>query len=248
MTSGPQPPVSLIAIVGPPVAGKTTVAQQLLRGGEAQVFHLDRFVRRGCRDGWLHPDALACLDPYTDRATTHLDSVLQSAFLDGRFPAAADRVALDGFPHTATHLRLLRDTSRACGARLGVIELTADDVTLATRCTQRRRCLVCTPDAADAVYRFAPPEPEFAAQCPTCSASMMIRAVDDRSVFLDRLCKYRNWRDAVQDSAQDLDIPWLVIDTTREPQSLSYMAEVRAAITQIEEHAARPPQPRGGSR
>jgi adenylate kinase family enzyme len=248
MTSGPQPPVSLIAIVGPPVAGKTTVAQQLLRGGEAQVFHLDTFVRRGCRDGWLHPDALACLDPYTDRATTHLGAVLQAAFLDGRFPAAADRVALDGFPRTPTHLRLLHSTSRACNARLGFIELGADDLTLATRCTERRRCLTCTPDPSDTVYRTAPSEPEFDAQCPTCDAPMMIRTVDDRPVFLKRLGHYRSWRDTVHDTAHDLDIPWIEVDTTSGAQPTSYMADVRAAITRIEEHVARPPQPRSDSR
>jgi adenylate kinase family enzyme len=236
---------SIVAIVGPPLAGKSTVAEQLQNDELAHVFQLEPFVRDGCRDGWLHPNALACLDPYTDSGTADLDTVLHAAFLEGRFAVSTGRVVIDGFPYTAAHLRMLRDISRASGARLAVIELGAADANLARRCLGRSTCLVCTPDHSLTAYQQAPPDRAFAEPCPTCKAPTMIRVVDDSAVFRERLRQYRSRRDGLQDAADTHGVPWVFIDTS--PPPATYMVQVRAAVARSDGRPP-PPQPRLGSR
>jgi adenylate kinase family enzyme len=241
------PPATLIALIGPPISGKSTVAADLRHDPGTRMFDLEEVARDGHRDGWFPAHVLPRSDPYSDYDADHIGQFLRAAIVNGHFVAPQARVVLDGFPRSATHLRLLHRACRTSGARLAVVELVTSDLNLMTRRFQRRRCLACIPDPNDNPYQQAPHEDGLDDWCPQCGHPMMALTADEPLPFMERLERYVYRRPAIEQTARDLDVAWSSVDTTPPPST--HLPRVRASIAAFEagRHPSQPlvVRPRG---
>lgn len=177
---------AFVALIGPPGAGKTTVARALSRRHKVAVFRLREAVRAYSNllaDLPASDDPLGWLDMEAVRRTLH------AAFVKGRF-TFEDVVLLDNFPGTAAQLRLLAEVSALVGGRLTLLELRARHDTVRKRVAERRTCPCCGPDPhAPATVSTADP-----ARCGVCGAVLDQRESDHparhrlrRSRYLENL-------------------------------------------------------------
>ncbi|MFC0844669.1 nucleoside monophosphate kinase [Streptomyces noboritoensis] len=167
-------PTSVVAVLGPPASGKTTVADALADAHGAAVFRVREAAHRMARTepiiaaaveatadplGWL-PDLLA-----HDLARTALDAAV------GRL------VVLEGYPGNRVQAQALALLLRARCRRLSVIELTARPGTLAARLARRRVCAVCDP-APGGPRRQAATDASRPGRCGACGAQLSVRDTD----------------------------------------------------------------------
>ncbi|SCF25365.1 Adenylate kinase [Micromonospora marina] len=204
MRSHPASPQSMIAVIGPPGSGKTTVVTALAAHERVSVFRLREAVRR-C------PDLLAGLPPSTvplgwvsDEAVV---KVLRGMFLEHRFPTGDEPILLDNFPGTASQLRHLASIATSLGRRLSILELRATAATLAVRVAARRVCRRCGPD------RHAPARPAASdpARCARCGGELKRRDTDNPHIHALRLARYQRNRPKIAAAATRLHIPHLVL-------------------------------------
>ncbi|MGH3914007.1 MAG: AAA family ATPase, partial [Pseudonocardiaceae bacterium] len=105
---------SLVAVIGPPGAGKTTVVTALAKQRALPVFRLREAVI-------AYSDLLADLAPSTDPlgwvGVQAVHRILRVAFIDGRFDTGIGPVLLDNFPGTAHQLHRLAGVSAVIDRR-----------------------------------------------------------------------------------------------------------------------------------
>jgi len=113
----------LVAVLGPPGAGKTTVISALGQSRSLPVFRLREAVN-------AYSDLLADLAPSTDPlgwvGVQAVQRILRAAFIDGRFRIGVGPALLDNFPGTAHQLHRLADVAAVTGRRIAILELRAD--------------------------------------------------------------------------------------------------------------------------
>lgn len=195
----------VLALVGPPAVGKSTVSAVLAERG-AEVFKLREFARY-CRDqrvlrselfestdrlGWLRDEVVAAL--------------LTVAF-DGGFPTQG-LVVLESLPGTAAQLRLVM---KAAGSRFAVAELTADDATVLARAAARRVCSSCEADALGDPRRPAIASLLDHGRCARCGDQLLRRRGDDPATFAVRLERFRHNIPMIRREAAAAGVPYRVI-------------------------------------
>lgn len=131
----------IVAVIGPPAAGKSTLTAGLI-DGRARVFRLREYARDTTPPPVpLQSDPLGWLPD--DTAT----ALVADALTHGRHgPRPGKLPVLEGYPgnaHQATHLARW---TREHNATLGVLELTGDRDTCSARADGRRVCSNCEPD------------------------------------------------------------------------------------------------------
>jgi adenylate kinase family enzyme len=195
----------LVAVIGPPGAGKSTVVRALAAEAGLPVFRLREAVR-------ARPELLAGLAPSRDPlGWVGLEAVrrlLRATFVDGRFGLGRSAVLLDNFPGTAGQLALLTEIGEATRARAALLELRADTRTVVGRVRQRRVCRVCGPDL-HAPAAAAADDPE---RCGSCRAVLTRRDTDLPRVHALRLARYAANRPEIADGADERGIAHLVVN------------------------------------
>ncbi|MGH4011484.1 MAG: hypothetical protein ACRDTH_25520 [Pseudonocardiaceae bacterium] len=127
---GISPAARLVAVLGPPAVGKSTVTGALADHLGAPVFRLRDYAhefrfRPGIDQGLF--DTSDPLGWFPDETVALL---LRAAFLQGQFPAQP-MVVLENFPGSLTQFRLLNAVAGQLQASLAIVELIADDDLLA---------------------------------------------------------------------------------------------------------------------
>lgn len=195
---------SLVAVIGPPGAGKTTVVTALAQSKGLPVFRLREAVI-------AYSDLLVNLPPSTDPlgwiGVQAVRRILRAAFLDGSIDAGVDAVLLDNFPGTAQQLYQLVEVAAIAGRHISILELRAEGSTVAVRVATRRICPVCSSD------RHAPASVSVAnpACCARCGALLARRDSDTPTRHALRLTRYRANVTEIIEYAEHLQIPHLAI-------------------------------------
>ncbi len=220
----------LLALIGPPAAGKTTVSADLVHRLGATVFRLREFAIH-CRAERLFSDeAFSTHDELGWFSDTLVDALLRAAFLHGHFPATSV-VILENFPGTAEQLHLLDSVARIRGAQIGVIELAAPDQILHVRARRRRVCVTCEPDPLGDPHRPAIASAAKPTACRECGDALVRRRSDQPAILAARLQRYRQRSAAIRDSATALGLPYVRINATAEPAAtVAAAAQVAAAL------------------
>ncbi len=188
LTARPDPALlsqglALVAVIGPPGVGKSTIVAHFAAREGVAVFRLREFIRS-------HPDLLSDLAPADDLlGWVSLEAVrrlVHAAFVDRLFAVGHGPVVLDNFPGTAGQLALLAEIADVVGARLALLELRAWAATLVMRVAQRRVCLQCGPDS----HASALPSDADSDRCARCGATLSRRASDAAERHRLRLARY----------------------------------------------------------
>ncbi len=221
----------VIAVIGPPAAGKTTVARLLCALLDGKFFNPDELAQQGRRDGWLTPSTAAAADTESERDFDQRALLLvTTALCQGALRPAGALTVLDDLVVTAETLNALAASDPQRRDWLHVIELDAADLVLLQR-TVDWFCPVCRPDPDGGPYQPAPTDSQRPAVCDSCGRPLMTRSIDQPQTFLQRLIRYRNdQRPALRAAATDHHVKWLRIDAARPPGQLAQIASDRLAM------------------
>ncbi|WP_203924645.1 adenylate kinase family protein [Rugosimonospora africana] len=225
----------LVAVVGPPGAGKSTVVRCLAAEFGLPVFRLREAVR-------ARPELLGGLAPSGDPlgwvGLEAVRRVLRATFLDRGFGVGYSAVLLDNFPGTAEQLALLAEIGEATCARVTLLELDADAPTVMNRIVQRRVCLVCGPDP----HTPAVPAADDPLRCRSCQTVLARRDTDRPRLHAGRLARYTANRPEIANCAAERGIPHVVVnaDTTMSEVCRAAQRAVSRLIESAESPGSRP--------
>lgn len=209
---------SLVAVIGPPGAGKTTVVTALAQLRGLPVFRL--------REALIaYSDLRANLAPSTDPlgwvGVEAVHRILRAAFIDNRIGAGIGPVLLDNFPGTAHQLYQLAEVAAAIGRSMALLELRANGSTVAVRVATRRICPGCSSD------RHAPASVSVAdpVRCARCGAQLVRRDSDTPTRYALRLARYRVNVAEIIEQAGCLQIPHLAVVADHPPDVVHRLAQ-----------------------
>ncbi|MEU4243126.1 hypothetical protein [Actinoplanes sp. NPDC026619] len=205
-------PARWVALVGPPAAGKSTLAASLHTVAGGQIFRLRDFAIRCRASGWIHNELFSSRDELgwfgDDTVTGLLDAAVHHRFLD------APLMVFENFPGSDHQLRVLYRAAGRCSADLLLlgVGLDADDQVLSRRRAGRRVCLSCEPDPLGEAHRSAVSAPGHPDRCAVCDGPLRRRRTDQLRVFDARVQRFRRRVGSILSAARDLDLPVRQID------------------------------------
>lgn len=120
----------LVAVIGPPAVGKSTVTGLAATALGAHVFRLREFAERYQVDHSEFDHLFETADPLGWFRDDTVKMLLDAAF---NVPPRAGTVLLENLPGNATQLHYLVELSCAAGHELEVVELAAPDNVLTVR-------------------------------------------------------------------------------------------------------------------
>lgn len=137
-TGGLVAMIALLALTGPPGAGKTTLAHTIAdRHDTATVFHLPQVARQLRQINEHVPHLLVDPDPLSRYGDAVVAYCLRHTFLEG-FPPAGEVVVFDGIPASPAQMGYLHALATLRKVPLAVVELTAPPPVLRARSKTRR--------------------------------------------------------------------------------------------------------------
>jgi|GEM_PF-3325006 len=208
----------LVAVVGPPAVGKSTVSRALVDSLGAQVFRLREFAHECRSHGTANERLFETRDSLGWFAEETVFLLLQAAFIQGQF-SPCGLVVLENFPGSLTQLLLLKATADQLQAPLMLIELIAADVVVAARARTRRVCPACEPDPHGDPHRPARRATHDLNRCDSCDGRLLPRPGDEPERFAARLARFRRRISPVRRAATALQIPHHEVDATCDPDT-----------------------------
>ena len=205
-----------VAVVGPPAVGKSTVTRGLSDSLCAQVFRLREFAHECRSHGTADERLFETRDSLGWLPEETVFLLLHTAFIQRQFPARG-LVVLENFPGSLAQLLLLKATADQLRAPLTLIELTADDIVVATRARTRRVCPTCEPDLHSDPHRPARPATHDLDRCDRCDGGLLPRRGDEPHRLAARLARFRRRIPAIRRAATALQMPYHTADATCDP-------------------------------
>ena len=172
-----------IILVGPPGAGKGSVAKKLISLGLAHISTGDMFreaMKQGTPLGKLAESYINKGDLVPDEVTIGLVKERLSQ------PDCANGYLLDGFPRTIPQAEALETLAKEINRPIeAVLNLECDEETLIKRISGRRVCRVCgTP------YHIVNVKPKVEGICDVCGGELYQRKDDNEEALKVRLQHY----------------------------------------------------------
>lgn len=200
----------LVAVIGPPAVGKSTVTGLAATSFGAHVFRLREFADRYQID---HPELDHLFETADPLGWFRDDTVrmLLDAALDG--PPRAGTVLLENLPGNAIQLHYLVTLSCTAGYELAVVELAAPDDLLTMRASTRRACPSCEPDPHGNPHRPAHGLATAPDDCDRCGGRLIPRKSDEFGLFKARLRRFRRNGPQIRSAAAAAKVPYHVVDT-----------------------------------
>jgi adenylate kinase family enzyme len=201
-----RPALRPVCLIGPPAAGKTTLAEALSQALGGTVLRPRDITNRALG---VYP-ATASLFPRDRRGYVPDDSL-----------GFALRVCLDRIRRTAIFESLpwdaiqLADMYRVAGDRLLVLQLAASDEQVMERRVGRMYCASCYPQSTTNTGGI---------RCSRCGTALMARPDDEHAAFVERLRVFRTKVVGVLDLARRLEIHVFNLDARRSPSELVSLA------------------------
>lgn len=201
--------LDLMCIIGPPGAGKTTLAEKLATRLELPVIRpRDTIHRLLIR----YPEFLGMFEKVNQLGWV-TDDALGFAVRD-----EMDRVVggaiLENLPWDAIQLADLHRLTRDCGTLI-LLYLNASDELVLQRRAARRGCPKCYPKALST---------QDGETCARCLGALQARPDDHDTLFVDRLAKHRQYAKAILGIAYRLRIRVITLEAAQEPESLAQQA------------------------
>lgn len=174
-----------IILMGPPGAGKGTMAKKLIALGYVHISTGDMFreaIKAGTALGQLADQFIKRGDLVPDELTIGIvkDRLSQDDCATG--------FLLDGFPRTLVQAKALEQMSKEINRQIDtVINLECDEKELVRRISGRRVCKKC-----GAPYHVDSLKPKVEGVCDLCQGPLYQRNDDNEEAFIVRLEHYTN--------------------------------------------------------
>jgi adenylate kinase len=201
----------VIAVIGPPAVGKTTLTTRLGEAPGCTVFRLREHVpQTALAVASANPDRVDWIDDLT------VTRVLR-AYIGRAAGRSACTVLFDNFPGSALQVELLLGIlsrlAPACG--LTVIELHADERTRRQRMQTRRVCHTCEHDPVHDPRLPATPSSSDPWRCARCGGLLHPRRGDAPRLFSARTARFETEAPAVRKALADAGIAIVTTDAAR---------------------------------
>ncbi|MBF6093966.1 ATP-binding protein [Nocardia cyriacigeorgica] len=201
----------VVALFGPPAAGKTTLTTLLGGAPGRRVFRLREHV----------PREVLAATATDSRRLGWIDDYTVSAALRALFTATAEdphlhTVLLDNFPGAARQVDQLLTEQRALfpEARVEAVEVSTDAKTLQQRAKNRKVCHRCEPDPIGDPRLPAIPRADDPWACARCGGLLHPRRGDAPRLLKARIRRYQHAAEGVRAAFVDSGVPVTQLDTT----------------------------------
>lgn len=202
----------MIAIIGPPAAGKTTLTLQMAKSPGCRVFRLREHV----------PDTILAATATSAERLGWIDDLTVARALRAYIERvmhdeAAHTVSLDNFPGSDTQVRLLLGIQRRLAPTcvLHAVELLADRTIREQRVRARRVCHRCEQDPIHDPRLPAQASSSDPRRCARCGGVLHPRRGDAPRLLAARTRRYEEAAIGIHATFADADIDILRLDSGR---------------------------------
>jgi adenylate kinase len=222
----PFPMQQVIAVIGPPAVGKTTLTTRLGENPGCSVFRLREHVA---------PEILAAASVNPDRVDWIDDVNVARAVRAYIEPATTTETVhtglLDNFPGSGSQVRLLLGilARLSPGCAVQAVELVLDEQARQDRVRSRRVCHTCEDDPARDPRLPAVPSESDPRKCRRCGSTLHPRRGDAPRLLAARTAHFNHEAPGLRRALADAGADVLRLDASRKITSLT--AEVSMLIT-----------------
>jgi adenylate kinase len=208
----------VIAVIGPPAAGKTTLTMQFGRQPGQDVFRLREHV----------PETILAATATSAERLGWIDDVTVAVALRHYVESVIDQdrthtVLFDNFPGSARQVGILLSTVQKLVPKCGVhpVELVAAETTLNRRIRQRRVCHRCEHDPIHDPRLPATPNPADPRRCGRCNNILHPRRGDAPRLLAARMQRYRRAAEGIRAAFADAGITVVRLESNGPPEQIA---------------------------
>jgi len=203
---------NVVAVIGPPAVGKTTLTLRLAESPGCEVFRLREHVPDIILAATaIKPDRVGWIDDLT--VTRALRGYFERLVADG----TVRLVLLDNFPGSGTQVRLLLGAIRGLVpvCAIHVVELLASHDVRERRVLGRRVCHQCEQDPIHDPRIPAPASEEDPERCARCGGLLHPRRGDAPRLFALRTQRYADEAEGIRAAFAEAGIQAVQLDSSQ---------------------------------